>query len=181
LEELALASLRYALHYQHDDGGWHYGQAEPMHWEDSFHTGFNLQALQYFIREGYAGHCQEAYDLGLRHYAEEFFLPDGAAKYYEGRTFPIDIHSPCQAVVVLSDGLAGQSELTQRILGWMLRHMWNPAGYFYYRKGRFHTNKISYMRWSQAWAFHALTSHLYNQARGPTPGIHGSALHANLD
>lgn len=182
LKDLAMASLKYSLHHQHDDGGWHYGQAELMHWEDSFHTGFNLQALQYFIREGYGRHCREGYDRGLRHYAETFFLPNGAAKYYDGRTFPIDIHSPCQAVVVLSDGLAGLAGLAEKVLDWMLRHMWSPRGHFYYRKGRFHTNRISYMRWSQAWAFNALTCYLYNQTCTPVAyDVHGSPVHANLD
>ena len=32
--------------------------------------------------------------------------------------------------------------------------------YFYFRKGRFLTNRIPYMRWSQAWAFHALTEYV---------------------
>ena len=182
LEELALASLRYALHYQHDNGAWYYGETELTYWKDSFHTGFNLQALQYFIREGYARYCREGYDLGLKYYVENFFLPDGTAKYYDRKTFPVDVHSPCQGVIVLSDGPAGQSELAEKILRWMFRHMWSPAGYFYFRKGRFHTNRISYMRWSQAWAFNALTSYLCNQTCTPAVhGLHGSPVHANLD
>jgi len=38
--------------------------------------------------------------------------------------------------------------------------MWDERrGYFYFRKGRYLTNKIPYMRWGQAWAFHALTEY----------------------
>ena len=165
LEKLALASLRYGLDHQREDGAWYYGQMNLMRYVDSFHTGFNLQALQYFIREGYGPLCQENYDMGLRYYVENLFLPDGTAKYYDNKVFPIDIHSICQAVVLLSDPLAAQSELLERVLEWMLRYMWSPKGYFYYRKGRFHTNRICYMRWSQAWAFHALTSYLYNKTQ----------------
>ncbi|MBN2312750.1 MAG: hypothetical protein JXM79_02405 [Sedimentisphaerales bacterium] len=164
LEKLALASLRYALRYQRADGAWYYGQMNLMRYVDSFHTGFNLQALLYFIREGYDALCQAPYDRGLRYYVENFFLSDGTAKYYDHKIFPVDIHSLCQAVVLLSDPLAvEQSELLERVLTWMLKYMWSPRGYFYYRKGRFHTNKICYMRWSQAWAFHALTSYLHNK------------------
>jgi len=39
-----------------------------------------------------------------------------------------------------------------------IENMQDETGYFYYRKGPFLINKIPYMRWSQAWAFHALTS-----------------------
>lgn len=164
LEKLALASLRYGLHYQREDGAWCYGQMNRMDYVDSFHTGFNLQALWYFIREGYGSYCQQPYDLGLKYYVEHFFLRGGAAKYYDDRVFPIDIHSLCQAVVVLSDAYAEQADLSRRVLRWMFHHMWSPKGYFYFRKGRFHVNRICYMRWSQAWAFHALTSYLYGQA-----------------
>jgi len=163
LEALALASLRYALHYQREDGAWHYGQMKRMDYVDSFHTGFNLQALQFFMAEGYGAYCQQQYDLGLAYYVDHFFLPDGAAKYYDDRVFPIDIHSLCQAVVVLCHARADRRAVCARVLGWMLENMWDPKGYFYFRKGRYCVNKICYMRWSQAWAFHALTACLLAQ------------------
>ena len=181
LEDLALASLRYGLGHQREDGAWYYGQLDLMRYVDSFHTGFNLQAVQYFIREGYGACCRQAYDLGLRYYLEHFFLPDGAAKYYDNRIFPIDIHSLSQAVVVLSNPLAESFGLSQRVVHWMLEHMWSPEGYFYFRKGRFHVNRICYMRWSQAWAFHALTSYLYNQTQAGTAQTAGRTSYANLD
>lgn len=167
LEELALASLRYGLHYQREDGAWYYGQMKRMDYVDSFHTGFNLQALQYFIREGYGSDCRCAYERGLNYYVEHFFLPEGGAKYYDDRVFPIDIHSLCQAIVVLCHAPAAQAGLSARVLAWMLGHMWSSKGYFYFRKGRFCLNRICYMRWSQAWAFHALTSFLHAQSRTP--------------
>ena len=171
LENLALACLRYGLGHQREDGAWYYGQMKGMQYVDSFHTGFNLQALQYFIREGYGPRCREQFDLGLKYYVEHFFLPNGTARYYDDRTFPIDIHSLCQAIVVLSDPLAGQDELGGCVLSWMLRHMWSPKGYFYFRKGRYHTNKICYMRWSQAWAFHALSAYLNARQSAPSQPI----------
>ncbi len=161
-EEAALSSLAFSMRYQRDDGSWYYGNTWSYRWIDSFHTGFNLQALQYFIREGYGQLCRPHYDLGLKYYVEHFFLPGGAAKYYDDHTFPIDIHSPCQAIIVLAGAGRHHAALAADILRWMLRNMWSPKGYFYFRKGRVLTNKICYMRWSQAWAFHALTSYLYD-------------------
>lgn len=162
LEELALACLRYSLDCQHGDGSWWYAESELQRWVDSFHTGFNVQALHYFIDQGYASCCRKEYDRGVKYYVDNFFLPDGTPKYYDRKVYPIDIHGPCEAIVALSSELAGQSGLAAKILGWMLRHMWSSQGYFYYRKGRLITNRISYMRWTQAWAFHALTSYMYN-------------------
>lgn len=167
LEDTGLASLAYSLNHQRDDGAWNYAETELQSWVDSFHTGFNLQALQYFIAEGYGSHCQRQYESGLKYYTDHFFLPDGTPKYYDNKLFPIDIHSPCQAIVVLSNRLAGCTGLAAVVLEWMLQHMLSPKGYFYFRKGRFHTSKIPYMRWSQAWAFHALTSYSYNLSKQP--------------
>lgn len=167
LEDISLASLAYSLGHQRPDGAWNYAETDVQTWVDSFHTGFNLQALQYFIGEGYGSHCQRQYDLGLKYYTDNFFLPDGTPKYYDKKVFPVDIHSPCQAIVVLSHSLAGRSDLTDKVLRWMLQHLLSPKGYFYFRKGRFFTNKIPYMRWSQAWAFHALTSYSYNLSKQP--------------
>jgi len=161
LEDAALASLAYSVNHQREDGAWRYAETNVQRWVDSFHTGFNLQALQYFIAEGYASHCQREYDRGFKYWSDNFFLADGTPKYYDNKTFPVDIHSPCQAIVVLSNALAEHENLVELILQWMLRHMISPKGYFYFRKGRFLTNKIPYMRWSQAWAFHALTSYSY--------------------
>jgi len=181
LEELALASLRYGLYHQREDGAWYYGQFDLMRYVDSFHTGFNLQALQYFIRQGYGAYCRENYDRGLQYYIDHFFLPDGMAKYYDNRVFPVDIHSPCQAIVVLSDSLGDDTGLSERIVRWMFQHMWSHKGYFYFRKGRLYTNKICYMRWSQAWAFHALTSYLFNKRAAGATTLVEEASYANLD
>lgn len=167
LEHLSLASLRYSLNHQRDDGAWNYAEKTVQNWVDSFHTGFNLQALQYFIDAGYGSLCGEAYELGLKYYRANFFLGDGTPKYYDTRVFPIDIHSPCQAIVVLTNPLAGDLPLAEKIIEWMLRHMYDERGYFYFRKGRFLSNRIPYMRWSQAWVFHALTSFLYNRSTRP--------------
>ena len=45
-----------------------------------------------------------------------------------------------------------------------IRHMQDPSGYFYYQKHRFYTNKISYMRWSNAFMFNALSLYLLHSS-----------------
>jgi len=160
LKQESLAALAYSIRYQRGDGSWYYGQADYQGWIDSFHTGFNLQALRYFLDEG----CEEyrlAFDKGVKYYGENFFLEDGTPKYYHDRVYPIDIHSPAQAICFFSHQGQEYQNLTDKIVHWMLTNMYSGDGYFYFRKGRFATNKISYMRWSQAWAFHALTEYLY--------------------
>ena len=39
-----------------------------------------------------------------------------------------------------------------------IENMFDKKGFFYYQQWPFITNRISYMRWSQAWMFLALSS-----------------------
>ena len=159
-KEAALASLAYSMNHQHQDGSWYYADTQVQKWVDSFHTGFNLEALRYFLNEGYAQDYQDDYARGVRYYADNFFLSDGTPKYYHDKVYPIDIHAPAEAIHFFSEMGDEYRELTDRILSWMLENMRSPKGYFYFRRTRYFTNRIPYMRWSQAWAFHALTHYV---------------------
>ena len=44
------------------------------------------------------------------------------------------------------------------VLSWMLTNMYEGDGRFFFQKHKLFTNRISYMRWSQAWMFRALTA-----------------------
>jgi hypothetical protein len=158
--DTALSALAYSMKHQRDDGSWFYAEKEISHWVDSFHTGFNLQTIRYFLDLGFAEEYGPQYEKGVRFYADNFFLADGTPKYYHDHIFPIDIHSPAQAVVFFSGMGSTYAEMTEIILNWMIKNMQGPNGAFYFQKHKHYTNKISYMRWSQAWAFHALTEYL---------------------
>jgi len=163
LTQAVQASLEYSMRHQRDDGSWLYANTNIQRWIDSFHTGFNLQAIRYILDSGLAPEYRAAYNKGLEYYAENFFLEDGTPKYYHNRIYPIDIHSPAQAICFFCREGKKYQDLTNRIVIWMIRNMYSGRGFFYFRKGRFLTNRIPYMRWSQAWAFHALTEYLFNQ------------------
>ena len=51
-------------------------------------------------------------------------------------------------------------ELLERILTKFLTTFQNDKGFFYFQQNKYGTNRIPYIRWSQAWAFHALTEYL---------------------
>ncbi|MBI9016863.1 MAG: glycoside hydrolase family 127 protein [Phycisphaerae bacterium] len=160
LIEAAQASLAYSMQHQREDGSWFYADTFSEKWIDSFHTGFNLQALRYFLNAGYAQQYQQAYQKGIDYYANNFFLADGTPKYYHNKTYPIDIHAPAQAIYFFSSMGPQYQELTDKILNWTLNNLYSEKGYFYFRKTKLYTNKIPYMRWTQAWVFHALTEYL---------------------
>ena len=160
LKEAIQKSLDYSMHSQHDNGAWFYADTNVQSWIDSFHTGFILQALRYIMDTGIGLEYIMAYHKGVEFYTKNFFLKDGTPKYFHDRIYPIDIHSPAQAICFLCHEGNQYEELTEKIIYWLLENMYSGKGFFYFRKGRFLTNRIPYMRWSQAWIFHALTEYL---------------------
>jgi len=96
---------------------------------------------------------------GLEFYRNNFFCENGAVKYYHDRLYPIDIHCVAQSIITLltlKDVDSGNLPLAHSVLQWAMTHMWDDRGFFYYRILRSHTNRISYMRWSQAWMLLAM-------------------------
>ena len=88
---------------------------------------------------------------------------DGAVRYFHNRTYPIDIHCVAQSLLTLlefQDLDPTNIGLVRSIYGWAMKHMWNEAGFFYYRVLRTVTIRTSYMRWSQAWMLFALATYL---------------------
>jgi hypothetical protein len=162
LKIAALSSLAYTMRYQQNDGSWKYAETDYQRWIDSFHTGFNLQSILYFLKDGYANEYKSSFEKGVRFYLNNFFLNDGTPKYYHNKIFPIDVHSSAQAVVFFSNMGKFYEAFTNKILRWMISNMQDATGYFYFQKNKNYTNKIPYIRWNQAWAFHALTEYKLN-------------------
>jgi hypothetical protein len=108
---------------------------------------------------------------GLEFYRTHFFREDGAAKYYHNSTYPIDAHCVAQSIITLVELRElnpNNIPLAQSVFQWAMNHLWDERGFFYYRMLRFFTIRTSYMRWTQAWMFLALSSlHLELQAIAP--------------
>ena len=159
--EAALKVTRYSVSKQNSDGSWDYGESTTQRWVDNFHTGYNLCALRSISQYTETPEFASPIRLGFEFYRDHFFRDDGAPKYFHNRTFPIDIHSVAQSIITLlnfKDIDSNNLSLVYTILSWTLKHMRDEQGYFYYQKLSYGTNKISYMRWSQAWM---LLAHTY--------------------
>jgi len=131
----ALAALAYSMKYQHDDGSWYYAEPQVQHWIDSFHTGFNLEALRHFLKLGLVPEYQAGYDRGVDFYAGNFFLADGTPKYYHDKLYLMDIHAPAEAICFFSGEGGNYRELVNRIYSWTISNMYDRrSGLFYFRK-----------------------------------------------
>ena len=58
-------------------------------------------------------------------------------------------------------------DLARRVFNWAVENMWDKRGYFYYQITPYYKNKITYMRWSQAWMLLALSTLLETGNRQP--------------
>ena len=147
---------------QEEDGSWVYGLLEIQSWKDSFHTGYNLDALAHYKKYCNDNQFDTYLQNGLKFYIENYFLEDGMPKYYDNKVYPIDIHCPGQLWVTLdaTSSWNENSELAEKVLTWTLNYMQDKKGYFYYQLKKGVSSKIPYMRWSNAFMFNALSYYI---------------------
>ena len=160
--ELARASVITCCNEQKVDGSWRYGLLPIQSWIDSFHTGYNLDALIAFQEKTGDYSFSENIEKGFSFYIQNFFKQDGTPKYYHNKTFPIDIHCPGQLFVTLSrlHKFSVHKELANKVLDWTITNMQDKKGYFYYQLKKRISSKIPYMRWSNAFMFNALSYYI---------------------
>ncbi|MEM9649363.1 MAG: delta-aminolevulinic acid dehydratase, partial [Bacteroidota bacterium] len=92
LKDTAKKTVAACCEAQNMDGSWVYGMLPVQSWIDSFHTGYNLEAIYCYQNETGDNQFQKYLDKGLDYYYDRFFLEDGTPKYYHDKTYPIDIH-----------------------------------------------------------------------------------------
>lgn len=161
---LAEQSIKVCCEGQREDGAWIYGLLPVQSWIDSFHTGYNLDALIAYQEETGDNKYKNHITKGFNYYIKNFFENDGTPKYYNNKVYPIDIHCPGQLFVTL-DRLHKFKEyegLAMKVFNWTLKNMQDPEGYFYYQLKPILSSKISYMRWSNAFMFYSLSYYLKN-------------------
>ncbi len=162
--EAAKQSIDACVAGQRDNGAWIYGMLPIQNWVDSFHTGYNLDALaDYRSLTGDTSYDQFI-DNGFAYYILNFFESDGTPKYYDNQTYPIDIHCPGQLLVTLSRlGLYDKyGDIARTVTQWTIENMQDKEGYFYYQRRKGISSKIPYMRWSNAFMFNALSHYIIN-------------------
>lgn len=161
-KELAEQSVKTCCSAQESDGSWVYGMLPVQSWKDSFHTGYNLDGLIAYQELCNDTTYSEAIRKGFDYYIANFFEADGTPKYYNDRTYPIDIHCPGQLLVTLArlHRYEEYKELADKVLDWTVGHMQDRRGYFYYQLKPGISSRIPYMRWSNAFMFCALSYRL---------------------
>ncbi|KKD59392.1 aspartate-semialdehyde dehydrogenase [Grimontia sp. AD028] len=166
-KNLALQVARQSVKEQKDDGSWVYGTRHHHQFIDGFHTGYNLEALDVISRSLKTNEFDEAIEKGLRYYKSNLFEANGTAKYYSDNLYPLDMHSVSQAILTLLK--VGKTKddllLTEKIIETSIKQMYLPKeNRFIYQSGRYFSNKVNYMRWTQAWVYYSFSFYEKNKA-----------------
>ena len=155
---LALNAARQSVSEQGADGSWVYGARHHHQFIDGFHTGYNLEALRLLSDELQTDEFESAIAQGFTYYKAHLFEQDGTAKYYNNNRYPLDMHSVSQAIFTLlkvgktSDNFA----MAEKVINRAIQTLYIPKKQrFIYQKNKYFTNKVDYVRWTQAWVYYS--------------------------
>ncbi|HAQ61800.1 TPA: hypothetical protein DCR49_07380 [Candidatus Delongbacteria bacterium] len=174
LKEEAIKCLDFNIFHQKDDGRWTYSMNSKTGGERElidFHQGFILNSIYDIIKilslkdEKY----EKAIIKGLSYYRKHQFYDDGSSVWRVPKKHPVDIHNQGVGIMTFSK-LSEYSEEYLNFAGviaeWTDKNMRNEKeGYYYYLKHPLHTNKISFIRWNQAWMLLGMAN-LYAKLKG---------------
>jgi len=173
--EIISKVLDFTVAHQNSDGSWYYSfdpvTNKPKKQID-FHQGYVLESIKRIcdhseinIRE-----YDRQIKSGLSFYRKNQFSEEGVSYWRLPKVWPVDIHNQSQGIITFSlfqDYDPEYLYFASRIAEWTIENMQNSDdGHFYYQKWPFMTNKISYMRWNQAWMMLALTIRLQSERIG---------------
>ncbi|MBN2201791.1 terpene cyclase/mutase family protein [bacterium] len=154
--------MNWVAEHQRPDGSWVYGEAPTQGWIDLHHTAFILESLSRY-QSSSAGNRAFApvLERGTAYFLRTFFREDGSASLWHDRPFPKDIHAFAAVSALCAVPQNDAVRIRRRsLIRWLVTHMQDPSGYFYYQAHRHYCIRIPYMRWSQAWAFYGLSAGL---------------------
>jgi hypothetical protein len=157
--QVARSAMEYSCLRQLPDGAWRYAEAPNNQWIDNFHTGYNLNSLDCYIKASGDNEFLPNIEKGLAYYKAHFFEDSGRPKYYHTRTYPVDIQCVAQSIETLTlfaDRDPECLKLAEKVTTWAIGTMQDKKGYFYYRQYPLLMAKTPMLHWGQATMFKAL-------------------------
>ncbi len=155
-------SVDFVVARQLPDGRWNYSVDLSNGRERTqidFHQGYVIESIEEIMRltDMRKPRWEEAVRKGLEYYRKVQFFDEGRSLWRIPKEWPVEIHNQAQGVITFGK-FDEYREFAGTIAEWTIEHMQDSRGYFYYQKFTRYTNKISYMRWSNAWMAVALSS-----------------------
>jgi len=156
------SAVNFVVRRQQSDGRWNYSldlDSGKERMQIDFHQGYVIESIEEIMRlTGIRKpEWEEAVRKGLEFYRKEQFFDSGRSKWRLPKEWPVEIHNQAQGIVTFSM-FDEYRDFAKVIAEYTIREMQDRRGYFYYQKFPWYTNRISYMRWSNAWMAVALAS-----------------------
>lgn len=164
-KSLAIQAVEFVVSKQKEDGHWKYSyepEEDRERHQVDFHQGYVIDSIAYVmdLLNHRPDTWLQAVKRGLRFFHDVQFRDDGRGIWRWPKEYPTEIHNQSQGIISLIRWRQLSPETAPRasvIAHWTIRHMQDPnTGHFYYRQYPHHTNRISFMRWSNAWMMLAL-------------------------
>ena len=159
LKETARKTVEFVMKNQDKNGAWIYSYGDKRKWVDNYHTGYILDALQSYMYYTKDYMYKNKLELGVNYYINNFFVNNTLPKFYDIKIYPIDSTAIAQSIITLLK--FGYIDLAKNVGNWVINNFQDSDGHIYFRKYKYYTSKVSFMRWSNAWMFLALSNLLY--------------------
>ncbi|MCX7696744.1 MAG: hypothetical protein N2Z72_03505 [Bacteroidales bacterium] len=163
LAKEAFKLINFVVDKQTDYGAWYYTHPPKDHprKHDNYHTGYIVDAIYDYMHHTGDWQFEEVYWKGLKYYAENLFLENGAPRWANDATYPLDVHGSAQGIISFLRAARYKPEyaaLAEKIALWAIDNMQHPTkGFFYYQKTRFFRKPFTLMRWSNGWMARGLS------------------------
>jgi len=151
----AEAGAAFVIHHQNPDGSWPYALNDARTWVDNYHTGYILDCLDIYSALCQDDQARPALEKGLDYYSNTFFYQGRIPKFRSDRIYPVDSTGVAQSILTLSR--FEKLDTAWSVADFALQKMRHKNGAFYFRLYRYYSNRIIYMRWSNAWMVAALS------------------------
>ena len=156
LKDLAKKAVNFVVNKQREDGSWGYSLARTGGWSDNYHTGYVLDCLDEYQKLTDDFEYTSNIEKGYTFYKCNFITDEGKPKFYHNKLYPIDCTAASQTI--LTTIRFGDLEIAKKVADWMISNMQKSDGSFKFRKFKNYTITTSFMRWSNAWMFAALSN-----------------------
>ena len=174
--------MEFVVQKQTDYGAWFYtwpaGDSHIRH--DNYHTGIILDCLADYMTFSGDHSYRQNYHAGLNYYRRHLFLENGAPRWMNDRTWPLDVHGSAAGILAFtrasryldthSPGESGKEaedwlDFAGCVMKWTLENLYSGRGYFFYQKTRWMTKRFCLMRWCNAWMCRAMAYRLTGPIR----------------
>jgi hypothetical protein len=155
-KDVASKAVAFVVKQQNSNGSWYYSKASAGNWTDNYHTGYVLDCLDEFQKLTGINQFDENLIKGYDYYIHHFFNDEGFPYFYNNNKFPLDCTAASQAII--TNIRFGNRELSMKVAQYTIANMQKQNGSFRFRKFKYYTINTSFMRWSNAWMFAALSN-----------------------